>query len=392
MNTAFSIQTDATASLVEQRHDQGLREERVWRLIYVQLGTWLFFAVFLLILGFPSTSFVSCFEVILMATLVALKDGASERSYAFIMHASLAVSGIGIFLVAISDVTLHPTMFFYPASILIASQLLGIRAAFFWCMINLVAHTLFYCMAYGISNVWAHKFIQLTCTCGSSVCLFFCCQQGEAFYQERTRDLKRLSKKLAQKGRYLHGLATTDSLTGLVNRLQFHNELEAATSHAQSTDDRMALFVIDMDGFKEVNDTLGHPVGDQALIEISNRLTAKFSDRAVVSRLGGDEFCIIVPNVGSKQIAKRLGHEACDSLRERYVFEQCDFPLEASIGVAFCPDDSKDATDLFAFADTAMFQAKENRLGCVLYTPQMTDELVDYRSTQENLSLAVSNE
>ena len=392
MIPAFSNQQIKNDRLLERKQDKSLREQRVWRLIYVQLGTWLFFAIFLLVRGFPWTSFVSCFEVILMAALVALKSSASERSYAFIMHSSLAASGVGIFLVAIGDATLHPTMFYYPASILIASQLLGVRAAFFWCMVNILAHSLFYCVVYGISNVWDHKFNELISTCGTAICFFFCCQQGEAFYKERTHILKQISQKLAKKGRYLHGLATTDSLTGLFNRFQFQTELETAASNALSTGQRMALFVIDMDGFKEVNDTLGHPVGDKALIEISNRLKSKFPPPAIVSRLGGDEFCIIIPNVGCKDNAKQLGFAACAALGERYVFEQCDFPLESSIGVAFCPDDSQDATDLLAFADTAMFQAKENRHGCVLYTPQMTDDLVEYRSTQEKLSVALAKE
>jgi diguanylate cyclase (GGDEF)-like protein len=386
----FTPQQIKNDRLLERRQDKSLREQRVWRLIYVQLGTWLFFAIFLLAQGFPWTSFVSCFEVILMAALVSLKNNASERSYAFIMHSSLAASGVGIFLVAISDTTLHPTMFYYPASILIASQLLGVRAAFFWCMINILAHSLFFCTVYGISNVWVDKSSELISTCGTAVCLFFCCQQGEAFYKERTLILKQISQKLAKKGRYLHGLATTDSLTGLFNRFQFQTELEIATANALSTGQQMALFVIDMDGFKEVNDTLGHPIGDKALIEISNRLKAKFPPPAIVSRLGGDEFCVIIPNVGGKDTAKNIGLAARDWLGERYVFEQCDFPLESSIGVALCPDDSQDATDLLAFADTAMFQAKENRLGCALYTPRMTDDLVEYRSTQEKLSLALA--
>ena len=150
----------------------------------------------------------------------------------------------------------------------------------------------------------------------------------------------------------------------------------------------MALLLIDMDGFKDINDTLGHPVGDRALVEIADRLSREFQEDAVVSRLGGDEFCLIFPDVGDETGGSSCA-KAHDVLVARYVLDDLEFPMGTSVGFALCPDHTTSATDLFAFADTAMFFAKERRLGYASYHPDMTKRLVEYRSMQEQLSCAL---
>lgn len=369
-----------------------MREGRVWRLTYVQLGTWLFFAAYLGFRGFTSASLICFAEVAVMSAIAYLKNTSFRTSYALVMNTSLVASGIGVTFVALCDPALHRTIFFFQSSILISSQLLGVRAAFFWLLATLAAHAVFSFTAFSSTTVWFEKLDELTISFGTSAVLFFCCQQGEAFFKERTKELTSFSKRLSRKSTELHRLATTDSLTGLLNRLQFQTELATAASQAVSKGDRMALFVIDMDGFKEVNDTLGHPVGDASLIEIANRLREAHGDSVILSRLGGDEFCVIVPNVGSNENAGLLASQTCEVLGKRYEVDQSDFLMGASIGIALCPDDSKDPTDLFAFADTAMFHAKEAKLGYVSYEPSMTSKLVDYRNMLEKLSFALEND
>jgi len=369
-----------------------MREERVWRLNYVQLGTWLFFAVYYAFRGFVPASAISFVEVAALFAIANLKNTAFSKSYAFVMNASLVVSGSGVILVALTDPTLHGTVYFFPASILISSQLLGVRPAFFWLLTTFTAHTVFFIAAFGLNDLWYHKVDELMVACGASAIFFLCCHQSEAFYKQRTRKLTSLSEKLTRKSEQLAELATTDSLTGLVNRLQFQNELESAVAQATSSNEQMALLVIDMDGFKEVNDTLGHPVGDASLIEIAKRLRTLHDQSAVVSRLAGDEFCIIIPGIGTNEAAMQAALETCDALGKRYVCDEHDFALSASVGVALCPNHSQEPTDLFAFADTAMFHAKEHELGQVLYEPSMTDELIEYRSMRDKLLLALEND
>ena len=144
-----------------------------------------------------------------------------------------------------------------------------------------------------------------------------------------------------------------------------------------------------MDGFKEINDTLGHPVGDEALVEIASRIRKEFGDRSDVARLGGDEFCLIYPDIGNHDNAASIARQVCDLLTQRYVLNDAEFPLGASVGIAICPSDTTSDRDLLAYADTAMFHAKENRLGYACYESAMTDRLVEYRMIQEQLSLAL---
>ena len=371
---------------------ESLRAERIWRLLYVQLGTWLFFVAFFFVRGFSTACWVSIFEVIMMLAIINPILGGRRRSCRTLMNMSLASSAIGIFLVSLSDPALYRTMFFYPASILIASQLLGVRAAFYWLIVNLVGHTAFLLAAYGFTEVFALRLDELTVTCTISVCIFFCCQQGEAFFKERIRSLTSFSEGLSKKSKQLQKLATTDSLTGLINRHQFHVELDAAVATSKLTGQQVALLVIDMDGFKEINDTLGHPVGDKSLIEIADRLNLYFSDFGIVSRLGGDEFCVILENKGEEQDAVRIATEVCDLLRQRFSIEGRDFSLGSSIGIANCPDDAQSSIDLFAYADTAMYHAKRDKLGYASYASCMTDELIEQRTMQEQLSVALERD
>ena len=388
----FSQNMTDTNVLDCENEDSCLREQRIWRLTYVQLGTWLVFAGYLAVRGFAPGSVICALEAMAMFVIGSMKNTTLRKSYALIMHTSLVVSGAGVILVSLSNPDLRGTMFFFPTSILISSQLLGVRPAFFWLLTSLTAHTVFFMAQFGVAQVWYRQLDELMIANGVAAALFFCCHQGEAFYRERTKELMAFSNRLTKKSKELHSLATTDSLTGLVNRHQFLKELDSAVAHAVSSGDPVALLVIDMDGFKEVNDTLGHPVGDLALVEIANRLRTLDDGSTVVSRLGGDEFCVVMPAIGSKEAVGRVALQICDALSERYVIDQYDFALSASVGIALCPDDSETSADLFAFADTAMFHAKEQELGHAYYEPRMTNELLEFRDIQDKLSFALEND
>ena len=378
-------------TFVDSSNAEELRAQRVWRLVIVLWLTWIFFTCFLWYRGYQVAAQVCFLDTVLH--LVILLSCWNQKNYRLIMNLNLAASAFGLFCVSISDPAMAGTMLFFPVSILVASQLLGVQAAFSWLVVNAVAFVLFFVTSYGLhGSIGTSRFDELILFIGVAVCVFFCCQQGEEYYQERTKSLIDLSENLQQKSETLRELATTDALTGLINRFQFQRKLKESVRYASAKEERMALFLLDMDGFKEINDTLGHAVGDDALVEIASRLTTNFGDRAEVARLGGDEFCVIYPNISSQEHAAAIASEICELLAERYVLDEAEFPLGASVGFSLCPDHTKSDQESLAYADTAMYYAKENRLGCACYESTMTERLVEYRTMQEKLSVALENE
>lgn len=380
--------TNSERVFVESTSTEELRAQRVWRFVIVMWLTWAFNAVFLWWREYEDAARVciSASSVLLLINVARRHDHDFRR----VMNLNLAVSAVGLFAVSVSDPAMGGTMLFYPVSILVASQLLGVRSAFCWFLINLLAFTAFFLWTYGFDNVLGtSKLDELVLWLGVAACVFFCCQQGEEYYDKRTSSLIQLSRDLQRKSKTLEILATTDALTGLVNRFQFQERLRTVVDETVANSTRMALFLIDLDGFKEINDTLGHPVGDEALIAIGARLSEEFGDRSEVARLGGDEFCIITADLDQDADAEAIARRVCNLLTRRYRLGDTEFPLGASVGFCICPDHATTDAELLAYADTAMFHAKEHRLGYACYDRSMTDRLIEYRTIQEKLSVAL---
>ena len=377
---------------VESTNSEDLRAQRVWRFASVISVTWLFFAIYF---GWRQFSIAAqvCVVTFLIVSLINYAHR-NSRNYRRVMNLNLFSCAIGLILVSVSNPALHKTMLFYPVSILVASQLLGVRSALFWFGINVIAMTGFFLWVDGVDQLFhSARFDELTILLGVAACVYFCCQQGEEYYRKRTNGLIDLSQNLQAKSETLHTLATTDALTGLINRFQFHERLRETMGQCLEDNNSMALFLIDMNGFKEINDTLGHPVGDQALIAIANLLTDKFGEDAEVARLGGDEFCIMKTNLDGPQEAERIAQSIVQQLNHRCTVGETSFPLSACVGYCLCPEHATtDRADALAFADTAMFHAKEHRLGYAPYEPEMTEKLVEYRAIQEKLSRALERD
>lgn len=376
---------------VESTNAEELRAQRVWRFVTVLWFTWMFFAMFLTFREYTGAARICYVNSVLL--LLINWSFRSDRDFRKVMNLNLAASGFGLFGVSISDPAMYGTMLFYPVSILVASQLLGVRAALTWFVVNLLGFTAFFVFVYGLNqSMYTSRFDELVLLLGVAACVYFCCQQGEEYYRKRTVSLIQLSEDLKAKSDTLQVLATTDALTGLTNRFQFHELLDSAVKEAPAESKQMALFLIDMDGFKEINDTMGHPIGDEALVEIAGRLTKEFGERAEVARLGGDEFCLIAPGIRGQEEAEEMASRLCELLTHRYVLDSVEFPLGASVGFALCPDHATSSKNLLAFADTAMFHAKENQLGFACYEREMTDKLIEYRTVQEKLSMALDQD
>lgn len=178
--------------------------------------------------------------------------------------------------------------------------------------------------------------------------------------------------------------ALHDSLTGLPNRSMFLRSLEAEL--AREEPGSTAVLLLDLDGFKEVNDTLGHRTGDRLLVEVAERLRLHAPEAGTVARLGGDEFAMVLPSRGLPptpaaaflEIAEALG----TALREPFTLDALTLEVGASIGVAVAPDHSGDAIALLQRADVAMYSAKNAQLTTALYDPG-----ADWH-TQDRLRLA----
>ncbi|RNL84848.1 putative bifunctional diguanylate cyclase/phosphodiesterase [Halostreptopolyspora alba] len=160
-----------------------------------------------------------------------------------------------------------------------------------------------------------------------------------------------------------------DELTGLANRKLLILRTQEALSEAQQRNHRVGLLLLDLDRFKEVNDTLGHPTGDRLLQTVARRLTHSVRPGDLVARLGGDEFAVLLPQVRDAASAREVAARLRVSLAEPMRLDGMDFDLEASIGIALYPNHAPDFELLMQRADVAMYVAKESRVGVDLYAP-----------------------
>ena len=153
-------------------------------------------------------------------------------------------------------------------------------------------------------------------------------------------------------------LAATDPVTGLANRAKFAGELDAALAEAADAR-RATLFCVDLDRFKTVNDTMGHPVGDVLLAEVGRRLVECAGEGVVVARLGGDEFALLLAGSDRPDGAAEIAQRILATFDTPFTLDGADFSIGASIGIAIAPDDGATPADLMKSADLALYRAKE---------------------------------
>lgn len=163
--------------------------------------------------------------------------------------------------------------------------------------------------------------------------------------------------------------AKHDELTGLANRKFLTERARQEIAHAHQSGGRVGLLLLDLDRFKEVNDTLGHPTGDRLLQTVARRLTHSVRPGDLVSRLGGDEFAVLLPQVRDTASAGEVAARLRDALAEPVRLDGLDFDLQASVGIAIFPSDAPDFELLMQRADVAMYVAKADRTGVEPYDP-----------------------
>ncbi|OZG75262.1 hypothetical protein BTA51_02435 [Hahella sp. CCB-MM4] len=178
---------------------------------------------------------------------------------------------------------------------------------------------------------------------------------------------------LHQKERHLHHLAQHDTLTNLPNRMLLFDRMRHAIAKAHRTDKQLALIFIDLDRFKDINDSLGHAVGDEVIKSVAQNLARLLRDEDTVARLGGDEFIVVLEAVDNIQQVTSTTQKLLLKLQQPIHLEGQDLYLSASMGISLYPQDGDDAETLLRNADAAMYRAKEEGRNMFhFYTEDMT--------------------
>jgi len=166
--------------------------------------------------------------------------------------------------------------------------------------------------------------------------------------------------QLINSEREISHLATHDALTGLPNRILLNDRFQASVKTAKRTQEKISVMFIDLDGFKEVNDTLGHLFGDELLKSIAAKLVTHVREMDTVARFGGDEFVILLPNIyGTELLEERIADKLLQVIREPFEFEGKATRISASIGIATYPHQGDNINSLLLAADEAMYRVKK---------------------------------
>lgn len=182
--------------------------------------------------------------------------------------------------------------------------------------------------------------------------------------KRQAADLVQYNTELKLSEQRLRHLALHDPLTGLPNRQLFLEHLNQSIAWAQSHQLLVGLLYIDLDGFKQVNDTLGHDWGDRLLVAVSQRLSGCLRHSDIVSRLGGDEFTVILPSIPEVSVAERVANKILATLSEVFALNEQAFSITASVGIGVYPLHCNTIDSLIKQADTAMYQAKQLGKNC----------------------------
>lgn len=186
-------------------------------------------------------------------------------------------------------------------------------------------------------------------------------KRAEQELKQAAAELTRANIELKLSENRLRYLANHDALTGLGNRKYFYESLSQALNWARSNNQLVALMYLDLDGFKQVNDTLGHDTGDKLLKVVAGRLTSGLRNSDIVSRLGGDEFTVILPGISHAEYAAKVAQKILNTLSQVFVLEGKNVVVTVSIGISIYPLDGEVEDVLIKSADVAMYCAK--RLG-----------------------------
>jgi diguanylate cyclase (GGDEF)-like protein/PAS domain S-box-containing protein len=223
----------------------------------------------------------------------------------------------------------------------------------------------------------------------AEVCLTALTVSGRPMLLATVRDITD-RKAAEERVRYL---AYYDALTGLPNRTLLQDRLEKALASARRRKDKLALLFLDLDRFKDINDSVGHSVGDLLLQEIGERLKTWGREQDTIARLGGDEFMIMVTEVRDATDAAVAAERLMDEMTAEFVVQGHSFSVNCSLGISIFPEHGADSETLIKNADAAMYSAKENgRNNFRFFTEEMNARVVERLTLENGLRLALERE
>jgi len=205
---------------------------------------------------------------------------------------------------------------------------------------------------------------------------------NNAFNDMKTQVEQRQSELLHQ--------AMHDSLTGLPNRANLSRKIKKTIAECEKSNRTPALFLLDLDRFKEINDTIGHHIGDILLQDAACRLSNLIGEKDVVARLGGDEFGILFNSV-DREVIENIAEQIIVILNRPFLINAHQLHISASLGIATYPDLAKDEIEMMRYADVAMYVAKKNHAGYALYSPKEDQNSLDRLSLVSELKDAINN-
>ena len=214
--------------------------------------------------------------------------------------------------------------------------------------------------------------------------------QGNIYVARNITERKRAERRIRYLARY-------DTLTKMPNRMQFQHLLQQAIARARRNQRSLALLYLDLDRFKEVNDTFGHAAGDRTLEILSERLTRNLSKDTVIGRLAGDEFAMFIDDlpmdVDNRTSIATLARTLLDEISRTFYVNQQEVYLTASVGVAICPYDAENVIDLIRNADAAMYHSKQNGgNSSAFYVPEMNAAAVERLMLKSKLRRALERD
>ncbi len=214
--------------------------------------------------------------------------------------------------------------------------------------------------------------------------------QGSIFVARNITERKRAERRIRYLARY-------DALTKIPNRMQFQHLLQQAIARARRNQRALALLYLDLDRFKEVNDTFGHAAGDRTLEILSERLTRNLSKDTVIGRLAGDEFAMFLDDlplgIDNRAALATLARTLLDEISRPFYVNQQEVYLTASVGIAICPYDAENVIDLIRNADAAMYHSKQNGgNSSVFYVPDMNAAAVERLMLKSKLRRALERD
>jgi len=216
---------------------------------------------------------------------------------------------------------------------------------------------------------------------------------GMVGYAQDITERKKTEESLQKQKNILRYQAHHDALTGLPNRVLFSDRLEQGIEKAKRHKTGLALFFIDLDKFKHINDSLGHAVGDSVLKVVAKRLEGIIRKEDTLARLSGDEFTVIMEELTQPEDAALLAEKILKTLAESMYINDHILYVSGSIGISLYPQDTTDAQELLKYADTAMYKAKEEgRNTFQFYSPKMTEFALERMDMKTCLRQAIDNE